>query len=216
MSTGIGRSTATTPAQARRSRPRWAALGVLLFAVAAVALARHDVGARLLLGAAGVAGILRGLLILRASALGTISPPARPLGAGTTALGAAALVVAAVPGVAPGRVLAVALPVLLLMVSAALLAREGVARRGGLVLLVWSLLVTGLLVAAGARAGWGAAAGIATVAGALCVAVLGVPLLVRAAGLRAPAGLPEPPPAAPAGCGGCACGAGGCGAALSR
>ncbi|MGZ4546745.1 MAG: hypothetical protein ACXVXT_15250, partial [Blastococcus sp.] len=84
------------------------------------------------------------------------------------------------------------------------------ARRGGQALLVWSVLVIGLLVLTGLAQGWGRATDVVTVVAALAVAVLGVPLLIGAAQLRAVAAQPAPAPAA--GCGGCACGAGGCGA----
>jgi hypothetical protein len=209
---GPGILTATTPAQARRSWPRWAALGVALIAVAVGGLIWHEAGARLVLGAAGLAGAGRGALLVRAAALGTVEERARPLGLGTGVLGLAAFVVAVLPGSLAGRVLTVGVPLLLFLVSAALLARPGAGRRGGQVLVVWSVLVTGLLVAAAASGGWTAAVGVATVVAALCLAVLGVPLLVGAAGLRSTAAQAEPP--APAGCAGCACGAGGCGAAL--
>jgi hypothetical protein len=101
--------------------------------------------------------------------------------------------------------------VLLLVAAGGLLARSGVARRGGQALLVWAVLVTGLLVAAGVVQGWDRAAEVATVVAALAVAVLAVPLLVAAAGLRSVAAQPVAPPARPAACAGCACGAGVCG-----
>ena len=59
--------------------------------------------------------------------------------------------------------------------------------------------------------GWPRAADVATVVAALAVAVLGVPLILASAGLRRVAAQPTPAPV-PAGCAGCACGAGGCGA----
>jgi hypothetical protein len=110
-------------------------------------------------------------------------------------------------------VLLFGVPVVLLGAAAALLARGPVARRGGLALLVWSLLITGLLVATGLGQDWARAGDVATVVTALAVAVLGVPLLIAALNLRAVAARPVPvAPARPAGCAGCACGAGGCGA----
>jgi hypothetical protein len=92
-----------------------------------------------------------------------------------------------------------------------LLVRGGSARRGGQALLVWSVLVAGLLVVTGVVQGWGRATDVAMVVTALAVAVLGVPLLIGAAQLRAVAAQPARAPA-PAACAGCACGAGGCGA----
>ena len=52
------------------------------------------------------------------------------------------------------------------------------------------MLVTGLLVATGVAQGWGRAADVATVVTALAVAVLAVPLIVAAAGLRTVAAQP--------------------------
>ena len=135
---------------------------------------------------------------------------ARALGSGAVVGGLAGLAVAVASADLSARVLLVGVPVVLLGASAALLARGAVARRGGLALLVWSLLVTGLLVATGLGQSWARAADVATVVTALAVAVLGVPLLIGGLNLRAVAA--RPAPARPAGCGGCACGAGGCGA----
>ena len=47
--------------------------------------------------------------------------------------------------------LLVGVPVVLLAGALALLSRSGTARRGGQVLLVWGVLVTGLLVVTGGR-----------------------------------------------------------------
>jgi peptidoglycan/LPS O-acetylase OafA/YrhL len=101
-------------------------------------------------------------------------------------------------------------PVLLLAGAAALLGRKGTARRGGLAVLVWSLLVAGVLVATGLGQDWARAADVARVVTALAVGALGVPVLLLAASLRAQPARPAPAPRA--GCAGCACGAGGCGA----
>ena len=49
-----------------------------------------------------------------------------------------------------------------LLVTLALLTRRGTRRRGGQVLLVWGLLVTGLLVATGIAQNWDRAADAAT------------------------------------------------------
>jgi hypothetical protein len=136
---------------------------------------------------------------------------ARGLGAGALAVGAAGLVVAVSSGALAAGVLLVAVPVLLLAAGAGLLGRGGASRRGGQALLVWTVLVTGLLVAAAVAQGFARASDVATVVAALAVAVLGVPLIVAATGLRRAAARPAPAPAR-AGCAGCACGAGGCGA----
>ena len=204
-----------TPETARRSWPQWLALGVAMIAVAVVAVVWDAAGARLLLGALGLFLIGRGAMLLRAGRGRTLERPvarqARSLGTAALAGGALAVVVALTsPGLA-AVVLLVGMPVLLFLAAGALLARSGrTARRGGQALLLWSVLVTGLLAVTGFVQGWDRAAEVATVVSALAVAVLGVPLLVAAAHLRTIAARPVPAPAA-GGCGGCACGAGGCG-----
>jgi hypothetical protein len=204
------------PEVARRTWPRWIALGVLMLVVAVAAVLLDDLGARLLVGALGLFLVVRGTLLLRgakaASAPAELAQRARGLGAGATAVGAAALVVALASASASAGVLLIAVPVVLLLGGAALFSRGGPARRGGQALLVWTLLVTGLLVATGFAQGWERAADVATVVSALAVAVLAVPVLVGAAGLRRVAAQPAPARTVQAGCGGCACGAGGCGA----
>ena len=212
---GTGILTAeATPGTARRTWPQWLALGLAMIAVAVVAVLWDAAGARLLLGALGLFLVVRGAVLLRAARTRgldrELAPRARRLGTAALAGGALALVVAvASPGLA-ATVLLVGVPVLLLVAAGALLARPGrTARRGGQALLLWSVLVTGLLVVTGFAQGWDRAAEVATVVAAVAIAVLGVPLLVAAVHLRTIAA--RPVPAAPVGCGGCACGAGGCG-----
>ena len=204
-----------TPEEARRAWPQWLALGIGMIAVALVSVFWHDGGARLLLGTAGAFLAVRGAVLLRGARSGALDRPmaarARALGSGALVAGAAALVVALSSGVLAARVLLVAVPVLLLGAAVGLLGRGGTSRRGGQALLVWTVLVTGLLVATGVAQGWARAADVAAAVGALAVAVLGVPLIVAAVGLRRVAAAPAPAPAR-AGCAGCACGAGGCGA----
>jgi hypothetical protein len=218
---GTGILTASTqavanPADARRAWPQWLALGVAMITVAVAAVVWVPAGAHLLLGALGLFLAVRGALLLRGARSGGMdagmAARARRLGGGALVAGIGGLVLAAVPGVLAARVLLVAVPVLLLAGSAALLSRGGPARRGGQALVVWSVLVTGLLVVTGMAQDWARASSVATVVAALGVAVLGVPLIVAALGLRGAAAQPAPAPAAPAGCAGCACGAGGCGA----
>ena len=204
-----------TPDEARRAWPQWLALGIAMIAVAVTSVLWDAAGARLLLGALGVFLVVRGAVLLRGARSGAVgralAARARGLGTGALVTGAAAVVVAVSSGVLAARVLLVAVPVVLLVAAVGLLGRGGVARRGGQALLVWTVLVTGLLVATGVAQGWARAADVATVVAALAVAVLGVPLILAATGLRKVAAEPEPA-AAPAGCAGCACGAGGCGA----
>ncbi|MGZ4622809.1 MAG: hypothetical protein ACXVGD_11985 [Blastococcus sp.] len=216
---GTGMLTASTlgeatPESARRAWPQWLLLGLAMVAVAIASVAWHTAGARLLLGALGLLLAVRGAALLRGARsgglAGELAGRARNLGAAAVGSGAAALVVAVASTVLAARVLLVAVPLALAAGAVALLARGGPARRGGQALLVWSVLVIGLLVLTGLAQGWGRATDVVTVVAALAVAVLGVPLLIGAAQLRAVAAQPAPAPAA--GCGGCACGAGGCGA----
>jgi hypothetical protein len=205
-----------TPAQARRTWPRWALLGLAMIALAVVAVAWTDGGSRLLLGGLGLFLAGRGAVLLRGSRTGLVDDElagrARTLGATALVGGVAALAVAATSSAVTGWVLLVAVPAALLAAALALLARGGTARRGGFALLVWWALVSGVLVVTGVGRGWDRAAEVGTVVTALLVAVLGVPMLVAAANLRAVAARPEPAPR-PAACAGCACGAGGCGSA---
>lgn len=212
MANGTGILTAqATPEAARRIWPWWLALGVGMIAVAVVALFVVDDGARLLLGAFGFALAVRGALLLRAAGALTADLAGRARGLGAAALAAGVVTLGvAMASTGADRVLLVAVPVVLLAAGAGQLFGGGDGRRGGQVLLVGALLVSGLLVAVGIAQDWDRAAATATVVTALAVAVFGVPLLVAAVRLRAIAA--QPVPAAPAGCAGCACGAGGCGA----
>jgi hypothetical protein len=187
------------------------ALGVALVVVAVVAAFWTGGGARLLLGALGLFGVVRGGVLVTGAGRNGLDPRARGLGSGAVVAGVVALAVAAVPGSTAGWVLLVAAPLALLAGSLVLLARGGVARRGGLVALVWSVLVTALLAGTGFATDWERARGGATLVAALGVAVLGVVLVTGSAGLRAAAARPVPP-RQPAGCAGCACSGGGCGA----
>lgn len=211
-STGI--LTATTPQQARHTWPRRLLIGIALVVAAVLAVVFPAVGARLVLGVAGLVAAGRGALIVRATWARTVELDARRLGLPLAVVGVAAVAVAAVSATVSGGVLVVGVPLLLLLTSGALLGQEALARRGGQVLLAWSVVVVALLVVAGVLRGWTAAAAVATGVGALSLAGLGVALLVGAVSLRsvaaqAPVNAAYPAPAG--GCGGCACGAGGCG-----
>ena len=176
MANGIltaGTQAITTPEVARRAWPQWLALGVAMIAVAVTAVLWDDAGASLLLGALGLFLAVRGALLVRGARSGGMdagmASRARSLGGAALIAGAAGLVVAAVSTVLAARVLLVAVPVLLVGAAASLLARGGGARRGGQALLVWSVLVTGLLVTTGLAQDWARAAGLATVVAALGV-----------------------------------------------
>ena len=138
---------------------------------------------------------------------------ARSLGTAALVWGGVVLVGAVASADLAAGVLLVAAPVGLLAGGGALVTRGGrAARRGGSALLVWAALVVGLLVVTLVAQGWDRAAEVATAVTALVVAGLGVPLLVAALRLRTVAAQPAPAvAAAPAGCAGCACSAGGCG-----
>jgi hypothetical protein len=200
---GLGILTAqATPESARRIWPWWLALGVGAIAVAVAALFLVDDGARLLVGAFGVALSVRGVLLLRAA--GSLSadlvPRAKGLGVAALAAGVLTLAVAVLSSGAD-RFLLVAVPLVLLAAAAGTRSRRS--------LLAVAVLVTALLVGLGVTQGWDRAAETATVLTALMVAGFGVPMLLAAMHLRTIAA--RPAPAAPAGCAGCACGAGGCG-----
>ena len=207
---------AATPEAARRTWPQWLLLGIAMIAVAVAALAWSTAGARLLLGALGLFLAARGVLLLRGArsgdVTGELATRARTLGGASAVVGLAALGIAGLSAGLAAWVLLVAVPLGLLGAAVTLLARGGARRRAGQALLVWSVLVGGLLVADGVAQGWGRATGVATGIAALAVAVLGVPVLLGAAQLRAVAGRSAPAPSPGAGCAGCACGAGGCGA----
>jgi hypothetical protein len=212
-STDTGILASTTPEQARSVWPGRLAAGLALLALAVVGLLWSDAGARLLLGAAGVAALIRGVLVFRAVAAGAVDDRARPLGVLSVGLGAVAVVVAVLSESLSGRVLVVAVPVLLFLTAGALVAQGGAVRRGGQVLFGWSAVVTALVVGAGVTGGWNRAAEVATVMAAIALAGLGVAAIGSALVLRGVAARPSTAAyPAPAGCSGCACGAGGCGA----
>jgi hypothetical protein len=196
-----------TPEIARRSWPGWLALGTLMVAAGVTGVLWHAAGPRLLLAAVGLLLAGRGAQLLRG---GEPTGAARGLGVAAVGAGAAGAVVAAVSASLAGRVLAVGVPVLMVLAAVGLLVRGGATRRGAAALLVWSVLITGLLVAAGIAQGWSRAVDVATVVTGLAVAAMGVPLLLGAVNLRAVAATPAP--ARPVTCSGCACGGGGCGA----
>jgi hypothetical protein len=208
------RAVQAAPDAARRTWPRYAALGVALIVVAVAGALWPAGGARLLLGAVGLFLVGRGVILLRAARTGALDGElgerAGRLGPVAAGAGALALVAALVPGSLAGWVLLIGVPVCLLGAALALLARGGTARRGGWALLVWSVLVAGVLVATAIGQDVDRAADVARMVAAFAVAVLAVPLLVTAATLREVAS--RPAPARPAGCAGCACAAGGCGA----
>src|SRR4051812_6584369 len=141
---------------------------------------------------------------------GTRHPPAadpehaaaaRPLGAVAVGLGAAAVVVSVLSASLSGRVLVVAVPVLLFLTAGALVPQGGAVRRGGQVLFGWSAVVTALVVGAGVTGGWDRAAEVATVMAAIALGGLGIAAIGSALVLRAVAARPSTAGyPAPAGC----------------
>ncbi|MEU2348687.1 hypothetical protein [Modestobacter sp. NPDC049651] len=200
----------TTPQQARSTWPRTAAVGVALVVLGVVAVAWHDSGARLLLGALGVLAAARGIGMLRAARAGELAPGAAPFGAAATWLGLVAVVVALVSGTATGWVLVGGAVLALPAVAASTSGRRAVAWAGAVAVLAAAVVV-------GVAAGTGALLTTAAVAVGLAAVGVGVADLVGAAGMRRLArseAFADAYPAPGAGCGSCACGSGGCGGGL--
>jgi hypothetical protein len=193
----------STPEQARATWPRMAGLGVLLLVLGVVALVWSGGGPRLLLGGLGVLAAVRGTSLLRRARHGVVDRSGAVVGAGAVWFGvvavALALLSAATTGWAFVAVLVLALP------SLAVAGRGG---RGRLLAAagVVVLAASGLLVLGGVDVLLTAAA----VTSAVLVVVLGLANVAGAVGMARVARQPAPAPVG--GCGGCACGAGGCGA----
>ena len=179
----------TTPEEARRAWPQWLALGLGMIAVAVASVFWDAAGARLLLGALGLFLAVRGArAAARRRAPAPSAAPWRPAPAGSArARWSSARPRSPSPsppaswrhGCCWWRCRSCCSGP-----AVALLGRGAVARRGGQALLVWTVLVTGLLVATGVAQGWARASDVATVVAALAVAVLAVPLILASAGLR--------------------------------
>lgn len=212
--TDTGMLTTTTPEQARYTWPRRLLVGVLLVAVAVAVLVVPSAAARLVLGAAALAALGRGVQLVRAAGSPRVGPNARGLGVVLGVGGIAGLVVAVLSEVAAGRVLVVGVPVALLFSAAALTAHGPTSWLTARAVLLVGVVLTALLVAVGIARGWTADAGLAAGVGATALAVLGVTLGASAVALRGVAARPASTayPAPAGGCGGCACGEGGCGA----
>lgn len=200
-STSAPAAAAATPEQARTAWPWLALQGVVLIALALVAAFWVDGGPRLLLGGVGVVGAVRGIATLRAARSGAVDRQSALTAATAVWVGLVAVGLAVLPGaVAAWTFVAVT-------VGGALLVAARAQRRARAVLLAVLVLVA--LVVGGLTAGAGWTTGFATIAVAVAVLVLGVVTAVAAGTAWKVARQPDPAPAA--GCGGCACGAGGCG-----
>ena len=197
-----GTSPTTTSGQARSAWPRMAALGALLLVLAAVALTWSAGGPRLLLGAVGLLGVVRGATMLRGARTGGVDRATVLAGAAAVWLGAVAIAVALVSGTATGWVFVAAGVLALPALAAVSTGRRAVA-------LVGAVLVLAAAVAMAVFGGVEALLDTGRTLAAGVVGVLGLANLAGAVGMARIARRPEPAPAA--GCGGCACGAGGCG-----
>ncbi|MGY2079838.1 hypothetical protein [Modestobacter sp. SYSU DS0657] len=195
----------TTPAQARRTWPRTAALGAALIVLAVLALT-WSWGPQLLLGAAGVVAVVRGAALLRSARAGEVARAGAVGGAVAVWLGVVAVLVALVSATATGWVLVAGVVLVPTGLAVAATGRAAALAVGG-------ALVAGAVVV-GVTGGADSLLATGRVAAAALVGVLGLADLVAAAGLVRLARRPEP--AAPAGCSGCACSSGGCGAAALR
>ena len=191
-----------TSQQARSTWPRMAALGAALLVLGVLALTWPAGGPRLLAGAVGLFGVVRGAAVLRGARTGDLGPAGAVAAAAGLWLGIVAAALAAVSATATGWLLVVAVVALLPVLAAALPARR-TPLLGAAVVVGVAAVVLGLLGGSDALLTAGR-----TVAGVLAV-LLGLANLAGAVGMARIARRPEPAPAA--GCGGCACGAGGCG-----
>ncbi|WP_369141026.1 hypothetical protein [Modestobacter versicolor] len=191
-----------TPQEARATWPRMLALGAALLVLGVLALVWSDGGPRVLLGALGLFAVVRGVAVLRGVRAGLVERTGAVTGAGAVWFGLVAVGLAVLSLTATGWALVVAV-VLVLPVLAAALPDRRPALLGGAVLVAAAAVVLGLVGGVDALLATGR-----TTAGVLAV-LLGLANLAGGAGMARIARRPAPEPAA--GCGGCACGAGGCG-----
>lgn len=192
-------STPVSAEEARRSWP-WSALqGVVLVVLAVVAVVVADTGVRLLVGGLGVLGVLRGVAALRGARAGRLDRSAAVAGAGAAWFGAVAIGLAFLPPAVSAWACVVAVAAVLVGLVAR--AQQRVRAGLGVAVAVAAFALGAVLVGPG----WLAAAAVLAVA----VAVLALGIASVLAALAARKVVDEPAPAA--GCGGCACSAGGCG-----
>ncbi|SDX75722.1 hypothetical protein SAMN05661080_01078 [Modestobacter sp. DSM 44400] len=194
-------TTPATPGTARTTWRRMALLGLVLVVLGVIALVRDDGGDRVLLAGLGVGAAVRGADLLRAARAGRLSRAAATSCALAAWLGLVAVAVALLSGTAAAWVLTA---VLVLAMPALVLG----GRRSAPVLAGAAVLVAGAVLL-GVLGGTGALLAVGTAVVAVGVTALGGANLLGAVGMRRFARRPAPEPAA--GCGGCACGAGGCG-----
>ena len=190
-----------TAAAAGTTWPRMALLGGVLLALGLVALL-WDGGDRVLLAGLGLVAVLRGAGVLREARAGSGPRAAAVPGALAVWLGVLAVAGGLLSGTATAWVLVagfvLAVPALALGAGAG----RGVAGVVAGVVLAGAVLL-------GVLGGVDTLLGVGTATAAVLVAVLGVVNLLGAVGMWRIARRPAPEPVG--GCGGCACGAGGCG-----
>jgi hypothetical protein len=190
-----------TSATAGTTWPRMALLGGVLLALGLIALL-WDGGDRGLLAGLGLVAVLRGAGVLREARAGSRPRAAAASGALAVWLGVLAVAVGLLSGTATAWVLVaglvLAVPALVLGAGAG----RGVAGGAAAVVLAGAVLL-------GVLGGVDTLLRIGAAAAAVLVAVLGVVNLLGAVGMWRIARRPAPEPVG--GCGGCACGAGGCG-----
>jgi hypothetical protein len=190
-----------TSATAGTTWPRMALLGGVLLALGLIALL-WDGGDRVLLAGLGLVAVLRGAGVLREARAGSRPRAAAASGALAVWLGVLAVAVGLLSGTATAWVLVaglvLAVPALVLGAGAG----RGVAGGAAAVVLAGAVLL-------GVLGGVDTLLRIGTAAAAVLVAVLGAVNLLGAVGMWRIARRPAPEPVG--GCGGCACGAGGCG-----
>ncbi len=201
-STTSGRLTAGSPpaGAAGTTWQRMVLLGALLLVLGLVALAWDD-GDRLMLAGLGGVAVARGIGMLRGVRAGVLPREAGSSGALSVWFGLAAVAVALLSGTATAWVLVAGL-----VLAAPALALAGVRRAvslGAGVLVLAGLVLLAVLGGTTPMLGGG------TAVVAVLVAALGLANLLGAVGMWRIARRPAPVPAG--GCGGCACGAGGCG-----
>ncbi|WP_138734140.1 hypothetical protein [Modestobacter excelsi] len=191
-----------TPQQARSTWPRMAALGAALLVLGVLALTWSGTGPRLLLAALGLFAVVRGIVLLRSARAGEVERSGAVLGAGAVWVGLVLAALALVSATTAGWALVAAVVLLPPVLAAAVAARRAALAAAAVVA---AALALGLLAGADALLSTG------RVVVGVVVAALGLANLVGAAGMARIARRPAPAPVS-AGCGGCACGAGGCGA----
>jgi len=200
-----GRLTAGTqpaaPDAARTTWPRMALLGGVLLALGLVALLWDD-GDRVLLAGLGAVAVVWGAGLLREVRAGSRPRAAATSGALAIWLGLVAAAVALLSGTATAWVLVAGLVLAVPALVSAAGVRRVAAGAAGVLVLAGAVLLAVL-------GGSGTLLGVGTTVVAGLVAALGLVNLLGAVGMWRIARRPAPEPVG--GCGGCACGAGGCG-----